>query len=143
MSELKIGEKIIEGKTKIVYALPDSPDGNHVLLKSKDKITAFDATRKNDMAGKAAFSNATTSAIFELLNTCGIKTHFIKRAESDPEAFIGMRCEMIPLEVVTRRIATGWFELFDLCSFCFSLNIPSFPVLSWPPLLSPLLWLVT
>ncbi|KAK3755846.1 hypothetical protein QZH41_003938 [Actinostola sp. cb2023] len=108
-TELKIGEKIIEGKTKIVYALPDSPDGNHVLLKSKDKITAFDATRKNDMSGKAAFSTATTSAIFELLNTCGIKTHFLKRADLDPEAFIGLGCEMIPLEVVTRRIATGSF----------------------------------
>jgi phosphoribosylaminoimidazole carboxylase/phosphoribosylaminoimidazole-succinocarboxamide synthase len=80
-----------------------------VLLKAKDKITAFDATRKNDMSGKAVLSTATTSAIFELLNTCGIKTHFIKRADSDPEAFVGIRCEMIPLEVVTRRIATGSF----------------------------------
>lgn len=107
--ELKLGEQIIEGKTKIVYALPESPDGNHVLLKSKDKITAFDATRKNDMSGKAAFSTATTSAIFELLNKCGMKTHFIRRIDSDPEAFVGLRCEMIPLEVVTRRIATGSF----------------------------------
>ena len=67
----------------------------------------MDNTRRNDMVGKSKFSNATTSAIFELLNTCGIKTHFIRRASED--AFVGVRCEMIPLEVVTRRLATGSF----------------------------------
>lgn len=91
----------------MVFALPDSPGGCHVLLKSKDKITAFDSTRKNDMVGKAKCSNATTSALFELLNTCGIRTHFVRR--HDEESFIGIRCDMIPLEVVTRRIATGSF----------------------------------
>lgn len=107
LSELKIGEQLNEGKTKIIYALPDSPDGNHVLLKSKDKITAFDSTRKNDLTGKAKFSNSTTTAVFQLLSACGIKTHFVKK--HDEESFIGIRCEMIPLEVVTRRIATGSF----------------------------------
>lgn len=106
-SEIKIGKELNQGKTKIIYELPDSPDGNHVLLKSKDKITAFDSTRKNDLAGKAKFSTVTTSAIFELLSTCGIKTHFVKK--HNDEAFIGINCDMIPLEVVTRRIATGSF----------------------------------
>lgn len=105
--EIKIGKELNQGKTKIIYELPDSPDGNHVLLKSKDKITAFDSTRKNDLAGKAKFSTVTTSAIFELLSTCGIKTHFKKK--HNDEAFIGINCDMIPLEVVTRRIATGSF----------------------------------
>ena len=105
--EIKIGKELNQGKTKIIYELPDSPDGNHVLLKSKDKITAFDSTRKNDLAGKAKFSTVTTSAIFELLSTCGIKTHFVKK--HNDEAFIGINCDMIPLEVVTRRIATGSF----------------------------------
>lgn len=106
-SEIKIGKELNQGKTKIIYELPDSSDGNHVLLKSKDKITAFDSTRKNDLAGKAKFSTVTTSAIFELLSTCGIKTHFVKK--HNDEAFIGINCDMIPLEVVTRRIATGSF----------------------------------
>ena len=105
--EIMIGKELNQGKTKIIYELPDSPDGNHVLLKSKDKITAFDSTRKNDLAGKAKFSTVTTSAIFELLSTCGIKTHFVKK--HNDEAFIGINCDMIPLEVVTRRIATGSF----------------------------------
>ena len=105
--EIKIGKELNQGKTKIIYELPDSPDGNHVLLKSKDKITAFDSTRKNDLAGKAKFSTVTTSAIFELLSTCGIKTHYVKK--HNDEAFIGINCDMIPLEVVTRRIATGSF----------------------------------
>ena len=117
--EIKIGKELNQGKTKIIYELPDSPDGNHVLLKSKDKITAFDSTRKNDLAGKAKFSTVTTSAIFELLSTCGIKTHFVKK--HNDEAFIGINCDMIPLEVVTRRIATGSFlkRCFFFSTFIF------------------------
>ena len=37
----------------------------------------------------------------------GIRTHFIRRL-SDTE-FLARHCEMIPLEFVTRRVATGSF----------------------------------
>ena len=37
----------------------------------------------------------------------GIKTHYIRR-QSDT-AFVAHKCEMIPIEWVTRRIATGSF----------------------------------
>ena len=37
----------------------------------------------------------------------GIKTHFIKR--HGETAFIAQQCDMIPLEWVTRRVATGSF----------------------------------
>lgn len=49
VSGIKLGAKIIEGKTKIVCDLPNEP-GNCILI-SKDRITAGDGTRADDMAG--------------------------------------------------------------------------------------------
>lgn len=102
-----IGEKLNEGKTKIVYALPESPNADHVLLRSKDRITAGDGARAHDLEGKSEISNETTCAIFELLNACGVKTHFVKK--HDASSFVAANCDMIPLEVVSRRLATGSF----------------------------------
>lgn len=59
------------------------------------------------MQGKSEISNETTCAIFELLNACGVKTHFVEK--HDATSFVAAGCEMIPLEVVTRRLATGSF----------------------------------
>ncbi|XP_059240392.1 bifunctional phosphoribosylaminoimidazole carboxylase/phosphoribosylaminoimidazole succinocarboxamide synthetase isoform X2 [Mustela nigripes] len=102
---LNIGKKLYEGKTKEVYELPDSP--GKVLLQSKDQITAGNAARKNHLEGKAAISNKTTSCIFQLLKEAGIKTAFTRKCGET--AFIAPKCEMIPIEWVCRRIATGSF----------------------------------
>lgn len=105
MAELKLGDKVIEGKTKIVYKLVDEPD--NVILQSKDRITANNAERSHDLAGKAAISTDTTCRVFELLNNVGIKTSYV-RQHSDT-GLIAQSCEMIPIEWVTRRVATGSF----------------------------------
>uniref|UniRef100_F7DKD6 Bifunctional phosphoribosylaminoimidazole carboxylase/phosphoribosylaminoimidazole succinocarboxamide synthetase n=1 Tax=Monodelphis domestica TaxID=13616 RepID=F7DKD6_MONDO len=102
---MNIGKKLYEGKTKEVYELLDSP--GKVLLQSKDQITAGNAARKNHLEGKAAISNKITSCIFELLQEAGIKTAFTKKCGET--AFIAPQCEMIPIEWVCRRIATGSF----------------------------------
>uniref|UniRef100_A0A8V5FZY5 Uncharacterized protein n=2 Tax=Melopsittacus undulatus TaxID=13146 RepID=A0A8V5FZY5_MELUD len=104
-SDLKLGKKINEGKTKEVFELPDMP--GCVLMQSKDQITAGNAARKDRMEGKAAISNTTTSCVFQLLQESGIKTAFVRK-QSDT-AFIAAHCEMIPIEWVCRRIATGSF----------------------------------
>ncbi|XP_039606832.1 multifunctional protein ADE2 isoform X2 [Polypterus senegalus] len=103
--ELKLGKKLSEGKTKEIYELPDCQ--GLVLVQSKDQITAGNAARKDQMEGKAAISNKTTSCVFKLLQESGIKTAFI-RQHSDT-AFVAAHCEMIPIEWVCRRIATGSF----------------------------------
>ncbi|CAL8306917.1 unnamed protein product [Lota lota] len=103
--ELKLGQKLNEGKTKEIFELVDQP--GLVLVQSKNQITAGNAVRKDQMEGKAAIANKTTSCVFKLLQEAGIKTAFVKQ-QSDT-AFIAAHCEMIPIEWVCRRVATGSF----------------------------------
>lgn len=68
-SELKIGKQLNEGKTKQIFELVDQP--GLVLVQSKDQITAGNAVRKDQMEGKAAIANKTTSCVFKLLQESG------------------------------------------------------------------------
>jgi len=104
-TELKLGKQLNEGKTKQIYELVDQP--GLVLVQSKDQITAGNAARKDQMEGKAAIANKTTSCVFKLLQDAGIKTAFV-RQHSDT-AFIAAHCDMVPIEWVCRRVATGSF----------------------------------
>ncbi|EDV25182.1 uncharacterized protein TRIADDRAFT_56870 [Trichoplax adhaerens] len=105
--EIKIGRKIIEGKTKVVFAIDDPTSCNLVVLRSKDAITAFDGQRAHEMSFKGKYSTATTCGVFDLLQYCDVPTHY--RYHYDENSFVAIFCNMIPLEVVVRRIATGSF----------------------------------
>lgn len=125
---MKLGDLIIEGKTKQVYDLPSLP--GHCILISKDRITAGDGVKAHDLAGKAQISNKTNAKVFEILNKVGkyftiypilllflynnnyysptgLKTAFVKPLSEN--SFIAKKCEMVPIEWVTRRVATGSF----------------------------------
>lgn len=93
----------IEGKTKIIT---DAGDGT-VLIRSKDDITAGDGAQRDVIEGKAASSTTTTCNIFRLLNQNGVPTHFVEQV--DAVTFRARKVDMIPLELVARRIATGSF----------------------------------
>jgi len=99
----KLGKLLIEGKTKQIYELADNPGCVYIL--SKDRITAGDGVKQHDLKGKATISTSTTTKIFELMNTVGVRTHFIKRVSE--KAMVTRNCAMIPIEWVTRRVATG------------------------------------
>ncbi|XP_063547748.1 bifunctional phosphoribosylaminoimidazole carboxylase/phosphoribosylaminoimidazole succinocarboxamide synthetase [Cydia strobilella] len=101
----KLGKLIIEGKTKQVFDLPEDP--GYCLLINKDRITAGDGVKAHDLEGKAAISNQTNAKVFEILNAAGIKSAFVKLVSST--AFLSKKCEMVPIEWVTRRLATGSF----------------------------------
>ncbi|EZA56375.1 hypothetical protein DMN91_009536 [Ooceraea biroi] len=105
MADYKLGKLIIEGKTKKVYELANYP--TLCLLESKDRITAGDGAKSHALEGKATISTSTNNKVFGLLNQAGVKTAFIKPA--GPKAFIAKKCEMVPIEWVTRRQATGSF----------------------------------
>jgi len=97
------GPLLAEGKTKQIYAYPD--DDKLVYIVSKDQITAGDGARRNEISGKSRWSTITTANIFRLLNEANIATHFIKQV-SDTVLLV-QRCEMLPIEHVQRRLATG------------------------------------
>jgi len=97
------GPLIAEGKTKQIVAHATNADWAVVV--SKDAITAGDGARRHIIPGKGALSGATTANIFALLVRNQVPTHFVERL-SDTEMVV-QRCQMIPIEVVTRRHATG------------------------------------
>jgi phosphoribosylaminoimidazole-succinocarboxamide synthase len=103
MTQQRLGPKLAEGKTKIIHAHPDDPA--LAIMLHKDSISAGDGARRNTIAGKGALSGRTAANVFALLNRAGIATHFV--AAPEPTTMIVRRCEMIPIEVVMRRIATG------------------------------------
>ncbi|NPB07070.1 MAG: phosphoribosylaminoimidazolesuccinocarboxamide synthase [Aquificae bacterium] len=96
--------KLYEGKAKVVYET-DEPD--KLVLEFKDEASAFDGLKKARVEGKGALNNAISSALFELLESRGIKTHFIKKL-SEREMLV-YRAERFPLEVVVRNYAAGSF----------------------------------
>lgn len=95
--------KIAEGKTKVILKDWDNP--GCVLVESKDDITAGDGASRDVLEGKAATATATTCNVFELLKTNDIPMHYLGRV--DAHTFRAYRAEMVPLELVVRRIATG------------------------------------
>lgn len=95
-------EKIAEGKTKIIWT---GPEEDQVVIENKDYITAGDGAKRDFILGKGKFSTETTCNCFSLLQKKGIANHFIRRVNENN--FIARRMKMIPIEIVSRRVATG------------------------------------
>ena len=102
------GIEIARGKTKILYEYPDKPD--QLVVAQTDQISAGDGARRNVIAGKGRLAAQTTARVFRLLNLCGLPTHYLNGGEDDDDnEMVVRRCNMIPLEVVTRGVAAGSF----------------------------------
>jgi phosphoribosylaminoimidazole-succinocarboxamide synthase len=93
--------KVAEGKTKVIWAL----SGTEVMIESKDSISAGDGAKRDTLEGKAAFSTATNANVMRFLGRKGIPTHFIEQVGATK--FKALRVDMIPLEIVARRVAYG------------------------------------
>jgi len=78
-TNVEIGEKLAEGKTKVICKVKDA--AGMVVIRSKDRITAGDGARAHDMAGKSIISTSTNCSVFELLNKAGLMAslYFINR----------------------------------------------------------------
>ena len=96
------GKKIYEGKAKILYDT-DNPD--LVIQEFKDDATAFDATKRGTIKGKGVINNEISSAIFQLLESKGIPTHFVKKL-SEREMLV-KRLQIVMVEVTIRNISAG------------------------------------
>ncbi|KEA46434.1 phosphoribosylaminoimidazolesuccinocarboxamide synthase [Campylobacter mucosalis] len=95
-------EMIYEGKGKKMYS---TDDANLIIAEFKDDLTAFNAQKRGNEAGKGALNNKISTQIFHILQEKGIKTHLVQTL-SDTEQLI-KKVDIIPLEVVVRNIATG------------------------------------
>lgn len=96
------GEKLYEGKAKIVYAT-DKP--GLYIQHFKDSATAFDGKKKGTIKEKGTVNAQVSSRLFELLEKAGIKTHY-KRLLNEREMLIE-KLDMIPLESIVRNVAAG------------------------------------
>jgi phosphoribosylaminoimidazole-succinocarboxamide synthase len=99
---VKQGEKLYEGKAKIVYAT-DNP--NLLIQHFKDSATAFDGKKKGEIGNKGVANAAISSKLFTVLEDAGVATHF-KGMLNDRDMLID-NLKMIQLEAVTRNIAAG------------------------------------
>jgi phosphoribosylaminoimidazole-succinocarboxamide synthase len=94
----------VEGKTKSITA---GPDEGTVFLRTKNELTGGDAAKRAHIEGIAAHKTSQAANAFGYLEQVGIPTAFIK--QHDETSLICDACEMIPLELVSRRFAWGSF----------------------------------
>lgn len=97
-----VGQKLYEGKAKILYT---TDDPNILLSRFKDDATAFNAQKRGSIAGKGEMNCAISSHLFQLLEAHGIRTHWIDRPA--PQEMRVRAVKIVPLEVVVRNIAAG------------------------------------
>ncbi|MBI4003629.1 MAG: phosphoribosylaminoimidazolesuccinocarboxamide synthase [Candidatus Omnitrophica bacterium] len=96
------GEKLYEGKAKILYA---TEDPQLVIQYFKDDATAFNAQKRGTIVDKGVVNNQISVHLFQWLEREGVPTHFVKQL-SDREMLV-KRLEIIPLEVTIRNIVAG------------------------------------
>jgi phosphoribosylaminoimidazole-succinocarboxamide synthase len=104
----KPGLFLREGKTKTIWH--DVMTGG-LLIESKDAITAGDGARRDIIEGKGALATQTTANCFELLTRAGVPNHYLGRVEGNERMFRAQHLDMIPIELVTRRVA--WKSFLD------------------------------
>lgn len=93
---------LYEGKGKKLF---ETSDENALIAVFKDDLTAFNAEKKGTESGKGALNCRISTLLFTLLAKEGIKTHFIEQLSENE--MLCKKVSIIPIEVVTRNIATG------------------------------------
>lgn len=96
---------IYKGKANNVYS---TNYDNLLELEASDRISAGNGEKKDIVTHKGVANNQISSAIFNLLENKGIKTHYFSEG-SNPASKIVIKADMLPLEVICRLTATGSF----------------------------------
>ncbi|MDB4349398.1 phosphoribosylaminoimidazolesuccinocarboxamide synthase [Omnitrophica bacterium] len=96
------GKLIYEGKAKKMY---ETDDKNLFIQEFKDDATAFDATKRGTIIGKGVVNNKISAKLFELLESKGVETHFVKLL-SDREMLV-KSLEILLIEVTIRNVVAG------------------------------------
>ena len=104
------GEKLYEGKAKILYA---TDDPTLIIQYFKDDATAFNAQKRGTIMDKGVCNNRISSALFTYLEGRGVRTHFVRPL--DDRSMLVKRLQIVPLEVTIRNItAGGMAKLLDI-----------------------------
>lgn len=99
---MKTQEMLYEGKAKKIFKT-DEPDV--LLMEYKDSLTAFNALKKGEFAGKGALNCKISTLIFKLLSKHNINHHWIETR--DDKFMLVHQTKIIPLEVVVRNYIAG------------------------------------
>jgi phosphoribosylaminoimidazole-succinocarboxamide synthase len=100
--KFEVGKLLYQGKAKDVYET-DHPD--QVMVKFRDDITAGDGQKKDTLGEKGRYNSIISAKLFQLLSSEGVNTQYLDLPE--PSYMLCKKLDMIPLEVITRNIATG------------------------------------
>ncbi|KPV45022.1 phosphoribosylaminoimidazolesuccinocarboxamide synthase [Alicyclobacillus ferrooxydans] len=95
-------EAMYEGKAKRVYR---TEDAGVYRVAYKDDATAFNGQKRGTIVGKGVVNNQMSNLFFQLLETKGVHTHFVKEL-SERETLV-RALTMLPIEVVVRNLAAG------------------------------------
>lgn len=93
---------LYEGKAKVIF---DGPEEGTLIQYFKDDATAYNAQKKDVIAGKGVLNNYISEHIMDAVAGLGIPTHFLGRI-NDREQLI-RRLEIVPVEIVVRNVAAG------------------------------------
>ncbi|NJR65834.1 MAG: phosphoribosylaminoimidazolesuccinocarboxamide synthase [Leptolyngbyaceae cyanobacterium CRU_2_3] len=99
---MSAGQKLYEGKAKILYT---TDDPQVLLAHFKDDATAFNAQKRGSIAGKGEMNCAISTHLFQLLEAEGISTHWINSPSANEMQVRTVK--ILPLEVVVRNIVAG------------------------------------
>ena len=92
-----------EGKVKSLYSLAEDPQ--KVYIHFHDKVTAGNGRRVDFPEGKGKVCCLISALLFEMLESKGIKTHYLGTEGLD--TMLCKKLEIVPVEVIVRNIAAG------------------------------------
>ena len=96
------GEKLYEGRTKILYSTSE-PD--HCLMYFKDKITTSAGKKQETIKNLGIYNAKISATLFELLSRAGIPTHYV--ATVGERELLVKKLDVLPLEFVVRNVVAG------------------------------------
>ena len=92
-----------QGKVKSVYRMADEP--GKVYIHFHDKVTAWNGKHVEYPPEKGKVCCLISALLFEKLENCGIRTHYIDCPSLD--TLLVKKLDIIPVEVIVRNIAAG------------------------------------
>lgn len=93
---------LYEGKAKKIFSTDNE---NVLLMEFKDSLTAFNAQKKGQFAGKGALNCKISTLLFKFLSKSNIHHHWIET--SGENLMLVKKTKIIPLEVVVRNYLAG------------------------------------